>query len=204
MTTPTIRIADQSIVRISTGGAAATGSLTAIYGKAQSIAGGHIMYPANDGFGPAGRDRYWQRTFEIENLTFELLDASEQPESLGPAELFMNVYTSYYTSAGALVTPIRQYRGFFTDLSNPTWDRTTDNPRPLEMVVTRVIHGGNADRRGLTKATAALYADSRTGELSTRLDGTGPVVDHYSAILTAHGLTPTGVGGDDTAQVAGA
>ncbi len=188
MTTPITRIAQQSLVRISSTGAAETGPLTGIYGKVQSIAGGHVMHPANDGFGPSGRDRYWQRTFELENLTFELLDASEQPESLGPAEINMNVYTSYYTAAGALVTPIRQYRGFFTDLSNPAWDRTTDNPRPLELVVTRVIYGGGADLRTLTKAGAALYADTVTGEYLTREAGTGTSQDHYNAILVAHGV----------------
>jgi len=195
MTTATVRIAQQSLVRIGATGAV-DGPLSDIYGKCQNIAGGHIMYPANDGEGPHGRDRYRQRTFELENLTFELLDATEQPESLGPIEIFMNVYTSYYAADGSLVTPIRQYRGYLLDLSNPTWDRTTDSPRPLEMAINRLVYGGDADRRGLTPQTAALYADSLTGQLTSRLNGIGPVVDHYADILAAHGVTAPGDTGD--------
>ena len=196
MTTPTIAVAHQSIVRIDPADASVSGPLTAIYGKVQNIAGGQIMYPTRDEFGPHGIHRTWDGTFSIENLTFELLDASEQPESLGPIVVHMNVYTTMYLADGTLASSIRQYRGRFLDLSWGQQDRTTQHPRPLKMAITRIIAGGNADRRGLTSATAALYADSETGEHSTRAGGTGTRVDHYGAILTAHGVTaPVQVGG---------
>ena len=191
MTTPTSRIIQMSLGRVSDAGAD-IGALPlgdAVYGKIQNIAGGHIVYPHTDGFGAQGRDRYWNHTFELEPLTFELLEASEQPESIGPVEIYLNAYTSFkIPGAATFITRVRQHVGVLSIPANGSWDRTTDTPRPMTMELRRVVYGGGAARNVLTKSGAALYADTRTGELLNRVNGTVAQVDHYEAIRVAHGL----------------
>lgn len=159
-----------------------------IFGSIHNVAGGEMIYPHNAGFGPAGPDQYWNGTFEISALTFDLYDASQQPESLGPVDVYLEVNRTWSSDGAAIVTGKRRYVGKFQTNGTGTWDRTTDSPRSMTFQPFRRIDGGNATRDAMAKDLAALYADTRTGELLTRENGTGSSVDHYALIRTAHGV----------------
>ena len=190
MTTRTKRLANVSIGRVTDDGSdVGTAPLgDNIYGKVNNIAGGAHVQRHNENWGPIGPVQEANETHAITDLTFDLLDCSEQPESLGPVDIYLNIYRSWRDDAGALVTNVKQFVGRFETEDGGTWDRDTDNPRPMVFKSYRLIMGGGAALNDLAKANSAFYLDTQTGEYLTREGGTGPQVDHFAAMRTAHGL----------------
>ena len=123
----------------------------AIFGAITNIAGGEVTHPHNDGYGPSGRDRYWNGTFEISDFTFDLIKASQNPHSLGPVQLSLEVYDSYYLDDGTLVTAKTRLRGSFMNPGNRTFARDTDSPSSLTFYPNQVIEGGDATRGNMAK-----------------------------------------------------
>ena len=190
MTTRTKRLSNVSMGRVTADGSEADGTPLGdqIYGKVQNIAGGAHRQPHNEGFGPIGRDNYPNGTHEFTDFTFELLDCSEQPETLGPGDKYINVYRSWTDDQGNLVTNVRQFVGDFEEEGTEAWDRTTDNPRAMIFKVFRRVDGGGEGLNDLSKDECGFYLDTRTGEYRTRLNGTGPQIDHFAAMREAHGV----------------
>ena len=190
MTTRTHRLANVSIGRVSAAGAdVATAPLgDQIYGKVNNVAGGEWVQRNNEGWGPIGPDNYPSETHAITDFTFDLLHCSEQPETLGPVDLYFNVYRSWRDDAGALVTNVKQFVGRLENHGAGTWDRDTDTPRSMVFKPYRLVHGGGAALNDLSKGNCGFYLDSRTGELLTRENGIGVQVDHFAAMRAAHGV----------------
>lgn len=190
MTTRTKRLSNMSIGRVSDAGAdVGDGPLgDQVYGKINQIAGGEHVRIHEEGWGPIGPDNYPSETHSLTDFTFDLLECSEQPETLGEVDLYLNVYRSWRDDAGALVTNVRQFVGRFETEGTGTWDRTTDTPRSMTFKPYRRIDGGGANLNDLSKDNCAFYLDTHTGEYRTRLNGTGAQVDHFAAMRTAHGL----------------
>lgn len=155
-----------------------------IFGTVTNVVKPAIMLPHNDGFGPAGRDRYWNNTVELGDFSFDLLSASEAPESLGPVDLFFDVYETRSDGKTAIMRVV----GKLQEAGTGTWDRTTDYPRTMTVYPYRRIDGGGGDLKDLTKANASVYLDTKTGEYLTREGGTGTQVDHFAEIRKAHGV----------------
>ena len=152
-----------------------------VFGEISRIAGGAIEMGAVDGYGPAGADRYWNHTFSITDLTFDVHDASNQVERLAGQDVTLDLFISWRNPSGALVTQKRQYSGFLSG-ADQTFDRTTDSPRNYTFIPYRRIDGGGTNYQILTTSGANLYANTRTGELFVA--GT----DQRAAIRTAHGV----------------
>ena len=189
MTTRTKRLSNMSIGRVSADGDEVVNTpLGEIYGKANNFAGGELVDINNEGWGPIGPDNYPSETHSISDFTFDLLEASQQPETLGPVDIFLNVYRSWRNDDGTLQTNVRQYAGRFENKGNGTWDRTTESGRAQVFKPFRLIHGGGAGLDELSKGDCGLYIDTHTGEYLTRLNGIGPQVDHFAAMRAAHGV----------------
>ena len=166
-----------------------TGTLSdAVFGSITNIAGGETTYGYNDGYGPSGRDRYWNGTFQIEDLTFDLVNASQNPRSLGPAVLVLELYDSYYEDDGTLITAKIRYQGRFMNPGSRTFDRTTDSPMSLTFYPFELIEGGDANRSNMAKDQAAVYSNTRTGDHSTREGGTAARIDWVKDFRVAHGV----------------
>ena len=190
MTTRTKRLANVSMGRVTADGSEVDGAPLGdqIYGKVNNIAGGAHVQRNNEGWGPIGPDNYPSETHAITDLTFDLVDCSEQPETLGPVDVYLNVYRSWRDDAGALVTHVKQFVGRFETEDGGTWDRDTDSVRPMIFKVYRLVFGGGQDLNELSIGEAGFYLDTHTGEYRTRENGTGPQVDHFAPMRAAHGV----------------
>lgn len=191
MTTPTSRVIAYSIFRATSvaGQDTTTGTLSeSNFGKMNNIGGGELVHGSNDGYGTAGPDRYWNGTIELTPFTFDIVEASDMPETLGPGPLTLNTYRTWRDSSGAEKTATRRYIGFFSSLGTGAWDRTTDTPRSMEFTPYVRIDGGGADFNTMEEENAALYVDTSKPVYRTRLNGTEASVDHYATIRTAHGV----------------
>lgn len=155
--------------------------------KTNNHTGGELEYGINDGWGPSGDDPYWNGTFRITEWAFDLLDWSQQPETLGPVTMYFDRVITFTNADGTESHGIRRYVCFAQSFGTGTWDRTTDTPRTLRFRPFILIDGGGEARTSLAKTAAAVYANTRTGELGTRADGVGERVNHYSAVVAAHG-----------------
>ena len=190
MTTRTKRLANVSMGRVTTDGSEADGTPLGdqIYGKVNNIAGGAHMRPHNEGWGPIGPDNYPQDTHGLSDFTFDLIDCSEQPETLGEGDVYLNIYRSWKEDDGALTTNVRQYVGNFETEGTEAWDRTTDNPRSMVFKPYRRVDGGGEGLNDLSLDNCGFYLDTRTGEYRTRLNGTGAQIDHFAEMRAAHGV----------------
>ena len=190
MTTRTGRLANVSMGRVSATGAdvgvAPLGDQ--IYGKVNNVAGGEIVDRNVEGWGPIGPDNFPNETHAITDFTFDLLEVSEQPETLGPVDVYMNVYRSWRKDDGTLATAVRQFVGRFETKGTGTWDRDTDTPRSMVFKAYRRVDGGTAALNDLSKANSAVYLDTHTGEYLTRENGIGVQVDHFAGMRAAHGV----------------
>ena len=184
MTTPTSRISNMTINRVSDAGADVTEGLgDNVYGKINNIAGGEVVDINGESWGPAGPDNWPTETFSLTDFTFDLLEASEQPEKFSPLDdLYLNVYRSWRDKDNNLVTAKRQYVGRFETKGTGTWNREPDMPRSLVFKPFRRIEGGGTNYQDLSKTGAANYVDTHTGEYF--VGGT----DIFAAMRTAHGL----------------
>ena len=184
MTTSLDRIIQFSIGRIAANADDIdTGVLSdEIFGQVSGVTGGQVVPQFNDGYGPSGRDRYWNGRFNIEDLEFTLLKASERPEQLMAQVIYMELNESWRNAAGTLVTRRSRYSGMLRDDGAKALDLTTDSPRSLAIVVHQKIVGGGDAYQTMTKTGSDEYADTRTGEWYVA--GT----DQYAGIRTAHGV----------------
>lgn len=163
----------------------------AIYGQISNVAGGQVVYGFNESQGGDATYRYPNGQFSLADLTFTILVASERPESLGDAELVLDLYVDWYEGS-AVKTQLTRYRGTLMNSGERTLDRTTDSPRTMTFVPYQHIDGGGADLQDVSLAEAgatsgaALYADSKAQVLRYRVGGTGPVVDRPGARRKAH------------------
>ena len=162
----------------------------AIEGEIRNVTGGEVTYPPVESSSGDSTDRYWGGRFELTDMTFELVAASERPESLGPGDVVLDLYVSWYEGT-ELKTQKEQLRGYFMNpAGNRTLDRTTDSPRTLTFVPYVHIWGGNADLQGITEDTASLYVQTRKPRVhKRRIDGVGTVIDDLAAVRVAHGIT---------------
>ena len=190
MTTRTHRLANVSIGRVSAAGADLADAPLGdqIYGKVNNIAGGEHVPRNNEGWGPIGPDNYPSDTHSLTDFTFDLLHCSEQPETLGPVDLYFNVYRSWRDDMGELITNVKQYVGRLETQGAGTWDRDTDTPRSMVFKPFRLVFGGGEGLNDLSLDNCGFYLDTHTGEYRTRENGTGPQVDHFAAMRAAHGV----------------
>lgn len=180
------RIVNFSIGRVATDGTDVdTGTLSdTIYGQVSNIAGGDVTYEYNTSSTGDADDRYWNGRFALTDLTFTLHKASEDVDSLGPAEIVLDIEYDWFAGTDRKSKVIR-YRGGFSTTTR-TFDRTTDSPTECTFVPYQRIKGGGETMDALTQDTAAHYADTRAQELSYRVGGTGTVVHVTRTNRTAH------------------
>ena len=109
-----------------------------IHGKANNIVLPNIVIPHLDYFGPIGTERAWNGTAELGDFSFDLLDASEAPEGLGPADLYFDVTTRLSTGI------LKKYRigGKFQTQGQGSYDRGAEFPRPMTVFPFLFIVGG--------------------------------------------------------------
>ena len=194
MAEATNRLVKYSISRIAADATTAAGDVGFLaggsYGSTDKISGGEILYGINDGYGPAGMDRYWNGTFEINDLTWDIFDMLDDPDSLGPGVYAFEVYRTTNDDLGKKVTRVRQYKGTFRQVGTGTSDRTTDSERNLVFAPFLRIDGADdtdGNGKDLSENNARLYADTRKGILKTNSNGTK--TDWMADFEAAHGIT---------------
>lgn len=162
----------------------------AIEGEVRNVSGGYPNYPPVESNSGDSTDRYWGGQFGIDDLTFELVAASERPESLGPTDIVLDLFESWYEGT-VLQTQQRRLRGYLMG-TEKTLDRTTDSPRTLTFVPYETIFGGGsgAVKGEITEEGAALFARTRKPRVHRhRPGGVGTSIDDLAAVRTAHGIT---------------
>ena len=182
----TYRIGTMSITRVTSEGGDPGDSFAEegrIHGKANNIVLPNIVAPHVDRFGPIGTHREWNYTVELTDFTFDLMDVSEAPESLGPVKLYFDVITSLsngfrkkHRIGGRIQTP-----------GNGSFDRSTDFPRPITIYPFLYVVGGGlslqAHQEDIAEPTAGdtagpfAYVDIDKGIYRTRAVGR-PTVEH--------------------------
>ena len=177
----TIRSGAVVITRAASGGVMAFAEEESIHGKAENIKIPDIVLPHNDRYGPIGTERDWNHTVELTDFTFDLLQANQVPESLGPVDLNFDIIQM-------LVTGKRRkfrVRGKLQTGGGPTNDRATDLPRTMTIFPYQYVIGGGAsgadsiaehqetlDKPSTSAATGAYsYVDTREGNYLTRVPG---------------------------------
>lgn len=161
-----------------------------IEGEIRNITGGEPDYPPVESTSGDSTDNYWGGQFSLQEMTFELVSASERPESLGPGDVVFDIYVSWYEGT-TLKTQLERVKGY---LRNPagtrTLDRTSDSPRTLTFVPYEHAWGGNADLQGVGEDEASLFVRTRKPRVhKRRLNGAGEVIDDLAAVRAAHGIT---------------
>lgn len=162
-----------------------------IWGKCNNIILPAVSHPHIDGFGPIGTEPYWNETVELTQFTFDLLDASEAPESLGPVDLYFDI-----------VTPLsngfqKKHRigGKIQQGPTGTYDRAAEYPRNLIVVPFLFVVGGSqnslqANQTDIDEPSADdntgpfSYADIREGKYLTRVVG-GKTIQHLPRLVSS-------------------
>lgn len=184
------RVINFSLGRITDGGADQDAGVLGdpVFGEIENIAGGDVEYGVNESQSGDSTDRYWNGMFSLTDFTFDLLKASERPESLGPGELYLDLYVSWYEGR-TLKTQRERLVGFLMNPGSRTLSRPTDSPRSLTFVPYIHAWGGNEDLQGVGEEEASLYVKTRKPVvLRRRENGVGTSIDEYEAIKTAHGV----------------
>lgn len=144
--------------------------------------------------------RYWSQRTNLPDLTFTLVQASQHPESLGPVtmELLMSAtWKEHVVAAPETEHGIAcGFTGFFMNPGSRVFDLGTDSPRILTFVPHKLAIGGRSGSATFYddlsepegSAGAMVYIDTSQQIYKTRLNGTGPAVDHHLATRTAMGL----------------
>lgn len=199
--TQTNRVTAMSIARVSATGADpgdTFGEDGRIFGKVNNIVLPKVMLPHADRFGPIGVERDWTRLIGITDFSFDLLQASEAPEALGPIDCYFDGFQRMTDGK------VRRFRigGKIADPGSGSYDRTVDYPRNIIAYPFLYIIGGGANWNVFTRPTttdnnghatgtyAALYADTRNGHYGTQARETNaPYIDHMKVIRVGFGLT---------------
>lgn len=159
-----------------------------VYGQIENIAGGEVVHGVNTSATGDAEYRYPNRRRSIEDLTFDIHQASDEPESLGSSLLLLRITDSYDDQSGAEISPLVELEGFFMRVAR-TRSRTTDSPRQPTFVPQQIARGGDANKRNVTPEGAAEFLDTRTQVYRTRVGGVGTSVDHSALTRAAHGYS---------------
>ena len=177
----TIRRASIVVTRAADSGVNVFAEGESVHGKAANIKLPDVVHPHNDRYGPIGMERDWNHTVELTDCTFDLLEANQAPESLGPVDLNFE-FTELFANGKRRKYRVRskmQTAGAAAD------DRTTDNPRTMTLFPYEYIMGGGAaiaehceslDKPTASSSTGAFtYVNTRDGEYWTRTPGNNGV-----------------------------
>ena len=159
-----------------------------VYGQIENIAGGVVVHGINTSEVGNAQFRYPNRRESLSDLTFEIHQANDNPESLGRARVVLRIVDSYDEENGDEISPIVEYTGFFQQVGR-TRSRTTDSPRAVTFIPQIIARGGDANRQNVTPVGCTEYLDTITQVYRTRLDGVGPSIDHTLATRRAHGVS---------------
>lgn len=161
---------------------------TGVAGQIQDLAFGGIEYLHNESDVGNAIYRYWSRRLQLPDTTMELLQCSEHPESLGPALIHLICQRAWELSDNVAVSQRIELIGRFMNPAVQTLNLSTMSPRTLTFTPITLIMGGDATFQNTAPDSAMLYANARTQELRTRLNGTGTSFDWYSAVRDAMGI----------------
>lgn len=159
-----------------------------IWGQIENISGGEVVHGVNTSAVGDVEFRYSNRRRSITDLTFDLYQASDSPESLGDSFIVLRVIDSYELEDETEVSPIIEYQGFIMQVTR-TRDRSTDSPRTVTFVPQIIARGGDASRNNVTPEGAEEYLNTFTQIYRTREGGVGPSVDHSQTTRAAHGYS---------------
>ena len=159
----TIRTAAMTITRVGSDGAAPASDSFAedgrIISKANNIVLSRIVHPHTEFFGEIGPEQDWDRTVSLTNLTFDLMEATEAPEALGPVELYFDIVEKMTNGKN------RKHRiGGRIQETGGTFNRAQEYPRSLTIVPFLLIVGGGAtladDQLAITRPTPGTASDA--------------------------------------------
>ena len=200
MTTRTNRVQAMAIARVSDTGADpgdSFGEDGRIFAKCNNIILPHVGLVHIDYFGPIGPNPEWNGEVTLTQFTFDLFEASEAPESLGPIDLHFDAFQNMASGK------VREFRvaGKIQDPGSGTFDRTAEYPRNMVITPWRFIIGGGPNWDVLTKPAstddsgnasgtfASTYLDLRNGHYFTQAREAGaPCIDHFKAFRVASGV----------------
>ena len=190
MTMPSTRVHDFTLYRAPGEGEPDDARLleTGIRGQIQDLVLGGIEYLHNESEVGNAVYRYWSRRFQLPDVTFILHQASEHPESLGPADIHLDTQRAHTLPDGSIRSQRVALFGRFMNPANQTLNISTDSVRNLTFIPHKVIMGGDANLQNIAIDSAMLYASTLEQELRTRLNGTGESIDWFAAIRAAQGL----------------
>lgn len=200
MTTRTNRVQAMAIARVSASGGDpgdSFGEDGRIFGKVNNIVMPHVVLTHVDYFGPIGVNPEWNGEVALTQFTFDLFEASEAPESLGPIDLYFDAFQNLASGT------VREFRvsGKIQEPGAGTFDRTAEYPRNMQITPWLYIMGGGPNWDVLTKPAvtdanghaqgtfASSYVDIRNGHYFTQARGAGaPCIDHFKVFRVASGV----------------
>ena len=138
------------------------------------------------------KESRWDGTFTISPLTFTLYQSIQRPETLGPRDVYLQLYESWYDSNEDLQIQVTRYAGVFTRYGG---NYRAEETRTMIFQPFLKIDGGGARRNVFLQESffsdaSALHVNTRTGRYLTREGGTGQQEDNAEGFRKAHGLYP--------------
>lgn len=136
-----------------------------IYGQVMNIRGGNIVMTVVTSSNGGTELRYTNGTFRLEDLTFTLLDISEQPSKVLNQDIYFDRIVQWTNPSGEVKSRKVRFGGQLTDPGGDNLEFNSDSPRDLILMPFEKIEGGGENQNTMTTTGSALHANTRTGDL---------------------------------------